>query len=659
LLGGFELRGPDGRAIELPTRKCELLLAYLAMPAGQPHARDKLAGLFWGDRGDEQARGSLRKALSALRAALGTEALQVDRDAIALDPAAVAVDADRLARLAADPHNLADAPADDLGCGTFLDGKSLPGSELSDWLTFERTRCRTLGQAVLGSAAERLAAEGRHREALALAQRLLSLDTLREQSHRLLMRLYLAIGERSMARAQYNDCRDLLRKELGVEPSTETVRLAGEISAARADLPAAPSVDPLPTPERTQAAQPWSGGRPPDLSIAVLPFVNKSGDPAQDYFAEGLSDDLLTQLSHQKDFLVIARQSSFRFAGNLGSAASAAVELGVRYVLSGSLRRAGGRLRINAQLTDAIGNRCIWAEPYDRPDEDVFDLQDEVVARIVGSIDAGVRLAEREGAARKHPESLDAWELFHRGMWHIYRFTPRETAIGEECFEKATALAPGFALAHAGLGYAAYLKVTWHFVEDVASTLAGGIGSAETALALHEAEAFSHVVLGRLCTLSGEVPRALRHLIRATELNQNFAQAHFGLAQALFWAGEPTEALRRLDQAERLSPRDPLASMFMTLRSFCCFWLGDLVAAEAAARRAASLESRETWSRLALAAALVELGRQAEATTAVAEARKMDPSLTITSFDFIVGHVPEAMRERVYVALRSAGLPPR
>lgn len=183
-----------------------------------------------------------------------------------------------------------------------------------------------------------------------------------------------------------------------------------------------------------------------------------------------------------------------------------------------------------------------------------------------------------------------------------------------------------------------------------------GLRHAEAALARDQGDAFSHVVLGRLLTLAGDVPRAIRHLSAALELNPSYAQAYFGMAQALYWAGRPADAIGQVDQALRLNPKDPLASMFMTLKSFSAYWLGDYGSAEKAARRAIELETRETWSRLALAAACEELGHHSDARAAIAEARKIDPKLTIASFDAIVGHVPKEAKDRVYAALRRAGL---
>ena len=659
LLGGFELRSNSGQPVELPTRKCELLLAYLAMPAGRPHGRDKLAALFWGERNEEQARGSLRKALSSLRSALGPQALVGDRDSVVLDPATVAVDADQLAALAGNPADMKDSGPFVWSYGEFLESRPTASADFSDWLTFERTRCRNLAQTVLERIAIRLADAGNLSEAQAAGQRLLAIDNLREESHRLLMRLHAKAGERSRALAQFQDCRDLLKRELGVEPSPETVRLSREIAsdevaatdeiARTADAPAPKASD------GAVFATTWPTERPRGHSIAVLSFASKSGDE-QDFLASGLSQDIITELSRQKDFLVIAPQSTFDYGKGAVEARVAASELDVRYVLTGGVRRAGNQLRVAVQLLDTSGDRCVWAERYDRAAEDVFDVQDEVVSRIIANVDAEVRAAERERAARKRPENLDVWEMFHRGMWHAFRFTRSDNAQAQTHFRRALELEPGFGLPHAGLAYVCFAAVTWHFAEDVKTTLAAGIHEAEAAIAFDGSDAFSHVVLGRLLTLTGDQERAVRHLSKAIDLSPSFAQAYFGMAQLHFWAGRPGEALQYVDQAMRLNPRDPLGSMFMTLQSFSHYWLNDFAAAEMAARRATALHARETWSRLALAVSLVALGRTKEAAAAIAEARLMDAALTLTSFDAIVGRVPADLRERVYSNLRQAGL---
>lgn len=656
IIGGFDLAVRSGEPIGLPTRKAQLLLAYLALPAGSPHPREKLAALFWGDRGEEQARGSLRNALSALRAALGPEAIAVDRDAIELRPGFVDLDVDRLtARGDGGP------PVDliDLALRTeLLAGAQSRSEEFAEWLAFERDRCRGLAQAAARAAIATLAAAGSLAAAIDLARRLVAVDPLREQSHRLLMELLLSAGERTDAMAQFRRCRQLLKDDLGVEPSAETRAVAARIARAdAAEVLMETPPEPWFGPEPSAASVSEQAARPSErFFVAVLPFVDKSGTSEPSFIAEGFSEDLITEMSRRSDFSVIAPQSSAIFSGRADSAAAAANELSARYALAGSLRRAGDALRVTVQLIDAVGNRCIWAERYDRTIADIFAVQDEIVSSIVGSVDAEVRKEERERAARKLPNQLDAWELFHRGLWHVYRFAPEDVSIAETLFEDARRRAPDFSLPHAGLAYACFVKAVWFFVPDPRPVVAEGLAHAQTALRLDDQNAFGHVVFGRLLTIAGEVGRGMHHLRLALGLNPSFAQAHFGLAQALVYAGRPKEALDSIAIAMRLSPKDPLTSMFLTLRSFCHFSLGEDAEAERAARSGARFQSRELWSRLALAVALVGLGRIDEARAVIAEARLIQPVLPLESFARLVASAPPAVRQRVWTNLRLAGI---
>jgi len=644
LLGGFELRRAGGPVLALPTRKAEMLLAYLALPAGHAHSRDKLAALLWGDRQDAQARASLRNAIAALRAVLGADAIRGERDMVELKPVHVSTDIDRLAAAAAGEAAIGDAFLQLALRTELLEGAAPPSEGFADWLSFERTRCDGLSARAAQRAIAAHEQAGRFAAAMDLAQRLVARDPLREHSQRVLIRSYLAAGEQSRASAQLEICREVLARELGVAVSDETAALLRPGSGTRgtgSPPPAAP------------AAADAVDGR---FSIAVLPFAGPGGDPGQDFLAEGFSEDLVTELSRRREFMVIARQSSALFSGRPETASAAATELSVRYALTGSVRRAGERLRVTVQLIDALGNRCIWAQRYDRAVADIFAVQDEIVASTVDSVDAEVRHDARERAARKLPSELDAWELFHRGLWHVYRFTRDDVSAGERLFGQAIERAPDFALPYAGLAYAAYVKAVFYFVTDPKPAIAAGLAHAEQALSLDGDSAFAHFAIGRLLTVAGDLDRALHHLALAVELNPSFAQAHFGLAQALIYAARPQQALASIATARRLSPNDPLASMMLTLSSFCHYSLTNYVRAEADARHATQLQRHETWSRLALAVALVELDRVEEAKTAVAEAREIEPSLSLDSFTRLVASAPQDLRMRVWAGLKAAGI---
>ena len=654
VLGGFALRSAAGRDVELPTRKAALLLAYLAVPAGTGHPRDRLADLLWPSSGQEQARGSLRHALAALRKVLGAEAIDGTRDQIRLKQGIVAVDLDAIAD-AAEGRALPDLSGSAL-TAAFLDGIAGDGEALNEWLTFERTRCRALQQAALQKSIEALSNDNRHAAAIDAAERLVALDPLREHSHRVLMRAFDRAGERSKALAQFRRLQHVLKSELGVSPSSQSAELAEELRRDAAtdtsrNLDARDEIGDRPAATEREAP-------PRRISIAVLPFqCLAADDDGLVEFADGFSSELVAGLSRSPDFTVIAWQSSAQVSGRTSDAVQSAVELAVDYALTGSLRPVDDRLRVAVQLVAARSRTWAWAERYELDKATAVSSQDSIISGIMGAIDAGVRHAEREAARARPIADLDSWSLYHRGMWHVYRFTRDDVTAAEQLFSTAIEREPSAAGPYAGLAYACLVRVLWRFTEDLRGALGDGLGHARNAVLRDEHDAHAHTVLGRLLVMAGQLERGMEHLDRAIELNPSHAHAYYGLGHARYIAGRPAEAIEALDTALRLSPKDPLASMFLTMASFCHLMRDDLPAAEAAARRARNVLSKETWSRLALAATLQIRGDQVGAANAVAEARQIEPSLNMSSFAPLVQHIPAEMRDRVLAALVEAGLP--
>ncbi|MEE8144101.1 MAG: adenylate/guanylate cyclase domain-containing protein, partial [Kiloniellales bacterium] len=225
---------------------------------------------------------------------------------------------------------------------------------------------------------------------------------------------------------------------------------------------------------------------PDKPSIAVLPFDNMSGDPEQEYLADGISEDLITALSKIRWFFVIARSSTFTYKGQAVEVTQVARELGVRYVIEGSVRKAGNRVRITAQLIDATTGRHVWAERYDRDLADIFELQDEMTQTIVGAVEPELSAAERERAVRKPPESLDAWETYQRGLWHLWSFTKDDSAEAQRLLRRAQELDPGFATAYAFESYSHYLDAVLGFAEAPGESLAAALTAARKALAVDD-----------------------------------------------------------------------------------------------------------------------------------------------------------------------------
>jgi len=653
LLGGFELIGSDLSVIELPTRKSRLLLAFLACPPGQSHSREKLAGLFWPDSQEEQARGSLRYALTSLRSVLAPLAMDTGRDEIALAPGRLRIDVDLLARAATGAAGAPDPAL--IYRGEFLEGYSLDSPGFADWLLFERTRCRNLAQAAFEQAILTLAQAGQTADAISLGQRLVALDSLREQSHRVLMKTYATAGERSKAVEQYKLLNDLLKKELAAAPSQRSVELAREIlaesgSAREGNAGSEARLEAAPSPRRPPMAPPGP------ISVVVLPMASLSEHSDDQLVARGFSEDLITQLSRLPELFVIARQSSDQFPSASAGAISAAGDLGVRYAISGTYRRVLDRLRITVQLTDAATHRCVWAERYDGPISDTFAIQDDIIFRVAGTLDANIREAERERAASLEGEDFGAWEMAHRGLWHLQRFTAPELEAGQAWLERAIDLSPRFSMPHAGLAYIAYVRAAWGLTEDLEAALVAAIAHGKRAIQLDAQSAFAHSVLGRVLMLTGKVQDAFDHQRRALDLNPSFAHAYFGLAQAHMWAGELEQALPLLELVLRLSPKDPLLSTILNFTAFCHFGRGDFRSAEATARQSIQTDPADRWSRLALAAALSGAGRHKEAQEAIVAARTLNPELSISSVEPFLRHVAEDFRGAILCALETAGL---
>jgi len=348
-------------------------------------------------------------------------------------------------------------------------------------------------------------------------------------------------------------------------------------------------------------------------SIAVLPFRNQSDNTGQEYLAEGVAEEILAGLARVRWLCVASRISSFSEQRNGRSKTQVARELGVRYLLEGSVRRAGERVRITVQLTDAVQDHQIWAERYDRKVTDIFELQDEITATILGTIEPELGEAEQERAKRAPPDSLDAWDLYLRGQWHLYRFRPCDNDMAREYFQRAIETDPAFAASYTGLAYACHLAVIEAFSDNIEEMIDTGIGAAREAVALDEKDAMGFSVLSRVLTDGRQFQSALSAGRRGNSLNPNVAQVHFGYAFALTFSGQRIEALEELNQCAQLSPRDPNSWSFMTLRSWVLCLLGRFEDAIECARKAAEEPRSYLWPNLVLASALGHVGHREEA----------------------------------------------
>jgi adenylate cyclase len=414
--------------------------------------------------------------------------------------------------------------------------------------------------------------------------------------------------------------------------------------------------------ETTPAASPsahMSLTLPDKPSIAVLPFNNLSGDPDQDYLADGVAEDLITALSRVRWMFVTARNSSFAYKGRSPDVKQVGKELGVRYVVEGSVRKAGNRVRINAQLIDANSGTHVWAERYDRELLDLFDLQDEISETLVAALQGEVGEFERERAHRKPPESLDAWESYQRGLWHLWRWNAEDHLKACQLFRRSSEQDPNFAQPVAALGYTLALRIHLSYTNSPREVLEEALQLASRAVELDDKEALAHHTLGRVQLLRGEFGAAIAELRTAIDLNPSLALAHFGLAMALFLSGQPAEAISEIDTAIRLSPRDPVIWAFFGVRALTQVFLRDYESAVADARRAIRHAGAAFHSHASLASALAHLDRHEEAKVALGKLLEVKPDFSLNDVPASYAPLsPEAVRplfETLFDGLRKAG----
>jgi adenylate cyclase len=382
-----------------------------------------------------------------------------------------------------------------------------------------------------------------------------------------------------------------------------------------------------------------------------------SGDSEQEYFADGITEDLITALSRIRWFFVIARNSCFAYKGQALDIRDVARRLGVAYVLEGSVRKAGSRVRVTAQLIDGGSGNHVWAQRYDRDLEDIFAVQDDITATLAGAIEPELGKAERERARAKRPDDLHAWDLYQRGLWHTYKRTREDLANAHRMFRRAIEIDPGFARAYAATEEAFFFQFVGGYLDTGDAAKTDALRFAERAVQLDGQDAFNHYALGRALTLVRRHDSAVSELAKAIELGPSFAQAHYALGMALATGGRPKEALPHIELAMRLSPQDPYFGQFLVRRAEAYLFLGRLEEAVQSAEQSLR-EPNIQWSRWAiLAAAQAHLGRLEEARHSIEALQTLRPDINLA---FTRDYWPIAdanALEYLMDGLRTAGLP--
>ena len=312
---------------------------------------------------------------------------------------------------------------------------------------------------------------------------------------------------------------------------------------------------------------------PDKPSIAVLPFTNMSGDADQDYFADGISEDIITTLSRFRYLFVIARNSSFTYKGRAVDLKQVGRELGVRYVLEGSVRKAGNRVRITAQLIDAISGHHVWAERYDRDLIDIFSLQDEITERVAGAIEPELLKIEGGRAAMRSATSLSAWDLVRQGTWHFHQITPIGHQRARELFREAIKLDPKLPDSHIWLARVSAGIVAFGWSGHPKDDLREGLNAAHLAIQLDEKDPYSHYALAIISVFSDALEQAVRAGEEAVEISPSFALGYFVLGLGHLFSGNAKDAIGSLERGIRLNPYDPQNFVWLQLLALAFYFM--------------------------------------------------------------------------------------
>jgi TolB-like protein/two-component SAPR family response regulator len=645
----------DGKPVAVAAKKARALVGYLTLREGSEVPRSVLTGLLWGERSEEQARGSLRQTLSELRSAFADSVPQpiiATKEAVCWVPGSAWIDAKALEAAAASEDEEALQDAAPLIGGELMEGLAVGESSFEHWLSAERARFRLLAATVYTRLMERAERDGRQEEALAHGLKLLTLDPLQEHVHRALMRIYAAQGRHDAALAQYERCRTELSSQIGVSPEASTEALVKSIRASRREGATKTQAQPSPT------AEPDPPVLPPKPSIAVLPFQNFSLDPEQEFFADGLTEDIITALSRVSALWVIARTSTFTYKGQPTNVKQVAKELGVRYVMEGSVRRRGDRLRVTAQLIDAASGHHAWAERYDCSLADLFDIQDEITRSVAASTETQVLFAERQAAELRPSANSKARDLVARAWARTYDQTSEAMVEASELLEEAMRIDPDNPLAHRVRGAIFLTRMAIGEIPHRPEFQARALELGRNAMRLAPSDEMAHYIMAWAYGEAGRFEDAASVCERGLEINPNCSLLFSMLGTCLGPLGRTEEAIEACQMALRLNPRDPSNFWRHSSMATAYFVAADYDAAMRESRRVA--RSRPLLPMgIIWAASAAALGEAEEARLAVDYCLALRSNLRVGSVvpAFMLRFARDEDHERLMTLLRKAGLP--
>ena len=391
-------------------------------------------------------------------------------------------------------------------------------------------------------------------------------------------------------------------------------------------------------------------------AIAVMAFDNLSADASQEYFADGIADEIITELSHIDWLTVISRGSTFSYRGRAVDAKQIGRELGAQYVVEGTVRKFGDRIRVNVRLIDASSGHSVWADRFDGQLEDIFKLQEDIAEAIAGNIDWELKTVERERARRK-ASTVTLWDKLQRGLWHFHRVSDEDRDAAARYFDEVNQHGRGLSTAHAALALLLARKFLLADVQATDADLGRGFEHAKQAISLDEHDSFAHVAMARIYSLQRKYEAALEEAETAIALNPSSSFAHFVLGSNLAASGRAAEAIPVLERAIQLSPRGPFLKAKQMVAGFCHYILGQFDEAEHMCRLGLEGPGIGPFGYSILAAIQVKQNRLDDARKSIADAIAIKPDFTIAQFKKCWQEVTPVYLDVAVADLRTAGLP--
>jgi TolB-like protein/DNA-binding SARP family transcriptional activator len=659
LLGIMRAMGPAGEDILPRPKKTQAVLAYLCLAQGERLLRSRLAGVIWDRSGETQARDSLRHALDELKRA-GNWQLEIDHGTVRLD----------IRRCWIDAFETPDRP--DL----LLDSLYGISSSFDQWLIGERTRFENRWQTALENEFNDLVAKNAAPELRAAgARKLLNFAPTHEPAVRSLMAAFVQMDERAQAIREYERFRLVANTILGMPPSEKTtalyeaIRLDSRVRDARpsnrtwqrtdkVDAPTGEKDDPNKDDPNKAEARALAPERDLPPSVAVLPFRDLSGKAGRDHVAEGLTEDLVEGLSRVPSLFVVSRLSSAAFKNQDRLPREIGAALGVSYLLSGSIRVIGDRLRLSAELTDANTGIALWASRFDEGFCDLLDVQDRLAETVVGSVAPHVRSAELKRLRRKRPEDYNAYDLFLRAQEGMHSPSRETFENSKQFFEAAIAREPQYATALAWLAHWHVLRVGQGWSSDPAHDTAQADFFAERAVECDATESMAYAVQGHIAAyLHKDFDLAFSRFDAALRISPNSPRAWLWNAYAHAWFNQGAVAVEKVNRAMALSPYDPLVCAYSGGAGLAYMADGQYGRAIEFALRCMHENRAYTTAYKVLICSLVLWGREREARAPAHQLLMLEPAFTVQQFR---RHSPAAtgpLGELYCDAFATAGIP--